>query len=149
MNDSRCAADEPERCGQESLEVSAKPFGKPVTLVRNLEATSDQDSRVVLTWSNIIDTQALPADDRSGFQYQQKEAGGGYGSWIDIRNSDADSMRHVVSGLTNGTTYTFQVRAWNSSGGGLASNERSAVPSTTPGASRLTATAGDDEVRLT
>ena len=56
---------------------------------------------------------------------------------------------HVVSGLTNGTTYTFQVRAVNSSGGGLASDERSAVPSTTPGAPTLTATAGDEEVRLT
>ena len=37
----------------------------------------------------------------------------------------------------------------NSSGGGLASNERSAVPSTTPRAPTLTATAGDEEVRLT
>ena len=147
VNDSRCAA-EPERCGQESLEVSAKPIGKPVTEV-NLEAESDQDSRVVLTWVNIY-TAPPPADeDRSGFQYRQN-AGGGYGSWIDIRNSDANTERHVVSGLTNGTTYSFLVRAVNSSGGGPASDEQLAVPSIPPGAPRnLTATAGDKEVRLT
>ena len=49
----------------------------------------------------------------------------------------------------NGTTYTFEVRAVNSSGGGEASDERSAVPSTTPGAPTLTATPGDEQVRLT
>ena len=87
---------------------------------------------------------ASPACRRrlSGFQYRQK-AGGGYGSWIDIRNSDANTKRHVVSGLTNGTTYTFEVRAVNSSGGGLASNELSAVPSIPPGApTGLTADGG-------
>ena len=88
-------------------------------------------------------------DELSGFQYRQK-AGGGYGSWIDIRNSDADTEEHSVTGLTNGTTYTFQVRAVNSSGGGDASDEESAVPSIPPGApTNLTATAGDKEVRLT
>ena len=156
VNDLGCTdqAGEMEGCGQESLEVSAKPFGKPVTEVDLKELESDQDSRVELTW-NISYTPPPPPpppadaaeEDRSGFQYRQK-AGGGYGSWIDIRNSDADTTTHVVSSLTNGTTYTFEVRAVNSSGGGLASNERSAVPSTTPRAPTLTATAGDEEVRL-
>ena len=55
---------------------------------------------------------------------------------------------HVVSGLTNGTTYTFKVQAVNSSGGGAASGERSAVPSTTPGApTNLRATASDEDLR--
>ena len=57
---------------------------------------------------------------------------------------------HIVRGLTNGTTYRFQVRALNSSAvGGLESNAELAVPSIPPGAPTLTATAGDDEVRLT
>ena len=90
-----------------------------------------------------------PADDVSGFQYHQKAGVGGYGNWIDVRNSDASTTKHVVTGLTNGTTYRFEVRAVNSSGGGLESNELSAVPSITPGAPTLTATAGDKQVRLT
>ena len=147
VNDLGCDEPEDPGCGQESLEVSAEPFGKPVTVVGEFGATSDEDSRVTLTWSTVPDG-GDPADELTGFQYRQK-AGGGYGSWIDIRNSDANTERHVVRGLTNGTTYTFEVRAVNSSGGGLASEELSAVPSITPGAPTLTATAGDDEVRLT
>ena len=130
--------------GQESLEVDATPFGKPVTRV-DLTMATPGDRRVTLEWDPVPDP---PTEELSGFQYRQK-AGGGYGSWLDIRNSDASTTTHVVAGLTNGTTYTFQVRAANSSGGGLVSNERSAVPSTTPGAPTLTATAGDKEVRLT
>ncbi len=149
VNDLGCSATETAGCGQASLEESATPFGRPVTRV-DLTAADFGDSRVTLMWTleNAPGGSAPPpADDRSGFQYRQK-ASGGYGSWIDVRNSNASTTMHVVAGLDNGTTYTFQVRAANSSGGGLASNERSAVPSTTPGASTLTATAGDEEVRL-
>ena len=144
--------EETEGCGQWSLEVSATPVGPPVTEVNLATPVSDEDSRVELTWTstipaNLVDTLSA-VEDRSGFQYRQK-AGGGYGSWIDIRNSNAFTGTHVVTGLTNGTRYTFEVRAVNSAGGGLASNEEEAVPSIIPGAPTLTATAGDKEVRLT
>ena len=134
-------------CGQPSLEVSAKPFGKPETRVNLTSPLGSGDRRVTLNWTTTPDP-PLSTDELSGFQYRQK-AGGGYGSWIDVRNSDASTDDHVVTGLTNGTEYTFQVRAVNSSGGGLASNELSAIPSTTPGTPTLTATAGDKQVRLT
>ena len=145
VNDLGCdEPDETDGCGQESLEVSAEPFGKPVTLVTVVTATSDEDRRVPLTWSAVPD----PLDELTGFQYRQK-AGGGYGSWIDIRNSNESTETHIVRGLTNGTTYTFEVRAVNSSGGGLASEEAEAIPSIPPGAPTLTATAGDAQVELT
>ena len=147
VNDLGCTDAETDGCGLASLEVSATPLGKPVTRVNLTTATSDEDRQVKLEWS-LLGTPPPPADDRSGFEYRQR-AGGGYGNWIDVRNSDAGTTEHTVSSLMNGTTYTFQVRAANSSGGGLASNEESAVPSTTPGAPRLTATPGDDQVRLT
>ncbi len=147
VNDLGCSATETDGCGQQSLEVSAKPFGKPVSRVNLTAATSDEDRQVELTWS-VLQTPAPPADDRSGFQYRQN-AGSGYGSWRDVPNSNAGTTTHVVSGLMNGTTYTFQVRAENSSGGGLASNELSAVPSTTPSAPTLTAAASDEQVSLT
>ena len=146
VNDVDCADIEIDPCGQPSLESSATPVGEPETRV-DLTNAEPEDRRVTLTWR----TDPSPprsADELSGFQYRQK-ADGGYGRWIDVRNSNASTARHVVAGLTNGTTYTFQVRAVNSSGGGDASGERSAVPSTTPGAPTLAATAGDEEVRLT
>ena len=56
----------------------------------------------------------------------------------------------IVSGLTNGTPYTFTVVATNSVGDGTASAASSAVtPATVPGApTGLTATAGDSTVDL-
>ena len=146
VNDLGCAT-ETAKCGQPSLEVSATPFGTPATTVR-LNGPVAGDRRVTLNWVAALVSPPPAAVDRSGFQYRQK-AGGGYGRWIDVRNSSASTTEHVVAGLTNGTTYTFQVRAVNSSGGGLASNEMSAVPYTSPGAPTLTATAGDEEVTLT
>ena len=61
VNDLGCTdePDEMDGCGQESLEVSAKPFGKPVTRVDLNKLVSDEDSRVELTWSTDLD----PADD--------------------------------------------------------------------------------------
>ena len=146
VNDLGCSDTETAGCGQASLEESATPFGRPATTV-SLATAAFGDRRVTLTWST-NPTPPAPADELSGFQYRQK-AGGGYGNWIDVRNSSASTITHVVAGLTNGMTYTFQVRAVNSSGGGLGSNELSAVPSTTPGAPTLTATAGDEQVTLT
>ena len=141
VNDSGCSDSETAGCGHASLEVSATPFGRPETTIDRLTAMHG-DRRVKLGWTILTDE-----GDYDGFQYRQK-AGGGYGNWTDVRNSGVSIREHVVAGLTNGTTYTFEVRAVNGSGGGLASDEASAVPSTTPSAPRLTATAGDEEVRL-
>ena len=153
MNDLGCSAtdmDERDGCGQPSLEVSARPFGPPKTRVTLTGAESHQDRRVKLVWSIVppVAPGSLDTDELIGFEYRQK-AGGDYGRWIGARNSDVSDREHDVGGLTNGTTYTFQVQAVNSAGGGLASNERSAVPSTTPGVPTLAATAGDEEVTLT
>ena len=50
-----------------------------------------------------------------------------YGAWTDI-TGDNSTTSYTVTGLTNGTEYTFQVRAFTSGGGGDASNEASATP---------------------
>jgi titin len=55
----------------------------------------------------------------------------------------------VVSGLANGTTYAFRVRAVNVAGQGVASSATSMTPSTVPGAPlNPVATAGDGSVTI-
>jgi hypothetical protein len=45
---------------------------------------------------------------------------------------DATATTHTGTGLTNGTAYTFEVRAVNGAGDGVASNKATAIPNTAP-----------------
>ncbi len=120
-----------------------------------LTATAGVGS-VTLTWTRTGNT---------GFGYwvyRQGVTGGGYGDWIDIPGG-ATIRAHTVTGLTAGTSYTFQVARAEGTGlnfsvfasGGGYSNGASATPTaattTTPAApTNLTATgAGTTQVLLT
>ena len=86
------------------------------------------DGQVSLTWR-------APASDGgssiTGYEYRQSKDGGTnwQPDWTAIANSDAKTTGHTVSGLTNGTTYTFAVRAVNRVGKGAA---RSATATPVP-----------------
>ena len=107
-------------------------------------AAAAGDSEVTLTWddpnwddpNNAIITK---------WQYRQKAGAGSYGAWTDIRFS-----AHTVTGLANGTRYTFKLRAVNLSGPGAESDEASATPVAIPAApANFAAAAGSGEVTLT
>lgn len=62
------------------------------------------------------------------------KTGNTYGGWTEIASSASSSLEHVISGLTNGTSYTYQVRARNSAGWSDGSADASGTPVALPGA---------------
>ncbi len=68
-------------------------------------------------------------DGEIGFyEYRKKEGSGIWGAWTKSSVAGSLSTTHVVSGLTNGVTYYFEVRAGTYATSGEASNVASAVP---------------------
>ena len=73
----------------------------------------------------------------------------GIQNWTDIPGSGAATTSHTVSGLTNGTKYTFRIRAVNASGNGEASDSVDTTPAGPPFApADFTATGGDMSATL-
>ena len=64
----------------------------------------------------------------SGYEYQQKTGGDFGDDWTSIPGSRSGTTFHIVTGLTNDTSYTFRVRAVNAAGGSDASVEKPATP---------------------
>ena len=108
----------------------------------NLSAAPD-DGQVTLSWTN-------PANNTiTKYQYRRKTDTGTYGSWADIPNSGDTTTSYTVTGLTNGTEYTFGVRAVNAGGNGAASTV-TATPAPVPAApTNLKAEVGDRRIGLT
>ena len=120
----------------------------------DLPAPSNLDAihasrRVALLWDGPAST------DISVFQYRVSADSGTSWSpdWRDIPSSGANTRTYTVTGLTNGTEYTFQVRAvYTRAGQRLAGQESTvrATPQIPPPAqpSAFSATHGDTEVSL-
>ena len=105
------------------------------------------DARVTLSWDDPSDSMITK------YQYRVSADGGGswVPDWMDIPNSGASTTSYTVMGLTNGTEYTFEVRAVESSEPGPASRV-TATPGKLPAApANLRGTSGPDffEVTLT
>ena len=94
--------------------------------------------QVMLSWVQPSGGAAL-----THYEYEQD----GSGTWT---STGGTAPSHTVTGLTNGQTYTFRVRAVNSAGQSAASNSRTATPTTTePEAPEsLRFTPGDGQVTL-
>ena len=131
--------------GGSALKQAAAPATFP-TAPRNLSAEAG-DTQVNLRWAAPLYNGGY---DVIGYEYQQRTSSDEYGSWIDITGADQNTTEHTVTGLTNGTSYSFKVRAKNLiAGAGPASNEATAVPVTVPSAPQsLSATAGNAKVTL-
>ena len=117
----------------ERMEVPSAP--------ENLTVVKVGDGTVTLRWDN---PDNATIDD---WQYQQN----GGDNWQSMSGANAyvydhltNTYEYTVRGLTNGTTYTFEVRAHNAAGWGAASESVTA----TPRLFTLTATALNESVLL-
>ena len=102
----------------------------PPAAPRNL-TTMAGNARVTLAWTKGDDG----GSTITKHQIQQKEGSAAYGDWMDIPDSAAgqkNQASHIVTGLTNGTDYAFQVRAVNDEGESDASVEATATPMAIP-----------------
>ena len=109
-----------------SLETPTRP-AKPGGF-----AVAAEDARATLFW---FEASSVRAADRFDFtvtkhQYRQKAGGGAWGAWTDIPDSGSgvtNIASYTVTGLMNGVTYAFQLRAVNAAGPGPASDAATAV----------------------
>ena len=126
-----------------SAAVTATPRGGAPAKPTDLSAAPG-NAEVTLTWDNPI--------DNSITKYQVKQDAA---AWADIAGSNAGTTSHTVGTLTNGTAYTFQVRAVNDHDGnstddpGVASDAVTVTPGVPEAPASLTAAPGDTQVTLT
>ncbi|MEN6317089.1 MAG: S-layer homology domain-containing protein [Clostridiaceae bacterium] len=121
-----------------SNEVSATPQvaapGVPV-----LQSASAGDGYVNVSWSGVAGS--------TGYKVYASTAAGVY--YVPATTVAGEVYSCDVTGLANGTTYYFVVKATNPGGESAYSNEISAMPKTVPGApTNVTAAAGDGEAAV-
>ena len=96
------------------------------------------DQEVTLDWTAPVSNGGAPI---LHYEYEQD----GSGTWTSTGSTDTN---HKVTGLTNGTSYSFRVRAVNRVGGGGSSIDQSATPTATTAPTvsgvALTSTPGAD-----
>nr|WP_256223551.1 S-layer homology domain-containing protein [Paenibacillus sp. 1_12] len=111
----------------------------PGVAAPSVESVTTGDSHVLLSWSKVYGSVS--------YAVYQGRASGTYGDAV----ATVTGFVYDATGLTNGTTYYFVVKAVNPSGISAASNEVSATPQVTaPGVPVLgPATPGDARISLT
>ena len=102
-----------------SVTIAAAPAEAPTHL-----NAAPGDEQVQLSWRYSGDQTSI-----TGFQYQQKTGVEFGDDWTDITASEPNTSSYIVTGLANGTRYTFRVRAVNVTIASAASGEQSAIPS--------------------
>ncbi|WP_419848258.1 fibronectin type III domain-containing protein [Candidatus Poriferisocius sp.] len=119
----------------------ATPRGAPTA---NMLGADPGDGQVVLSWAP--GTSGGSAITK--WQYRQSESGEGYGPWTDIADSGPETSSHTVTGLSNGISYTFEVRAVNRQGNAVPITSAATMPSAVPPAPTVSAERGNGQVDL-
>lgn len=109
----------------------------------NLAGTGG-NTQVVLTWTASVDG---PEPDLTDYAVQYKTTAGS--SWSTFNDGVATSTGATVTGLTNGTSYDFRVRAVNAAGVSAWTSTISVTPPAAPAAPTITSiTAGPAQLQV-
>ena len=127
--------------GPEIESAVVTPVGAPTA---GMLAADPGDGQVALSWA----PGSSGGSAITKWQYRQSSNGGGFGPWTDIADSGPDTTSHVVTGLDNGTSYTFQVRAVSQVGTSTPISSAAATPGTVPAAPMVSAMRGNGQVDL-
>jgi titin len=109
-----------------------------------LSVDSLGDGEVSLSW-------AAPSADGGAVvvDYSVQYSANGGSSWSTFSDAVSDTTSVTITGLSNGTEYSFRVAAVNSAGTGSYSDAETGTPRTVPGQpTSLTATPASSEVSL-
>ena len=132
------------RAGSSQVAQDARPALAVPAAPTGLTATAG-NTTVTLTWDDPSDTSIT----RYRLRYGAGSTVPASATWGDISGSDDQTTTHVVSGLTNGTQYAFEIRAVNAGGNSDASATATATPAAPPQARTLTYTFTDDGTTTT
>ena len=118
--------------------VNARPIAVPAA--PTISSVTAGDGQVALEWADPSDTSITKYQVRSKVKDSDDST---YTPWADIAVTDPDAppTGYTVTGLTNGTEYTFAVRAENASGVGAAATATATMQPAAP--TGLTAERGD------
>ena len=131
--------------GASSNKATATPQAAPPPKTAPPAATlsaSAGNKQVALSWTYTSDVTV------TGWQQRHKAGSKTWGSWTNVSGSSGSTRRGTVTGLTNDTLYTFEVRGVNGDVDGTASNQVTATPRGDIPPPVLSATAGNGQVTL-
>ena len=121
--------------------VSAEVLSSPNISAPTSVSAARGDQQVTLTWSAPTNLAGLTI---TSYQYRYRESGGTFNAWADAGNDGTET----IVGLTNGTTYNFELQAVSSTGAVGDTGSDTVTPSTVPGAPTLSAAAGYGRIDL-
>ena len=107
-----------------SVTVTVLDNDTPPSAPRNLAAEA-RDGEARLTWQAPLTDNGQAV---TGYEYRHKAGTGSFGAWTDILGSNGNTTEYTVTGLANGTLYTFEVQAENTAGQSGPSNQASVTP---------------------
>ena len=114
-------------CGESepATAIMATPDADALARPTGLMATAG-NTQVTLTWTD-------PSDSTIGFyEYQQKAGSAAFGPWTQVPGSSATTTSYRLTGLDNGTAYSYHIRAGKGADISLASDTVTVTPQGVP-----------------
>ena len=102
-----------------SVTITVRDDDTPPLAPENLRAQAG-NAEATLRWDPPLASTPDHGQPVLHYESRVKVGTAAFGSWTTILNSDATTTSHTFTGLTNGTEYTYEVRAENVAGDGAA-----------------------------